>query len=132
MSAAKKVAQQFDELYESPPLEYRDLSTTELFDDIFGQCLDLYLLDKYTINAELPLPESMIAIKEAMGTPPPEAGFTLDGVVRILFSTGNEELKAYRLVWAALKAGHFIRIKTSQEIKPESVISDSKIEPEEF
>ena len=120
LSAAKEAAQMFDELYEAAPDQFAGLSTAEAFDDIVERHLDGALLEKYILNPEKPLAESMALIKEAIGEPQPVTGFALDGLARLLASLGKEDLVSYRLVWDALSGGFFVRVSTPRDMEQES------------
>jgi hypothetical protein len=128
LAAAREAGQLFDELYEAAPVEYRQLSTAETFDTIVEKHLDGYILERYILNPDNPLPESMSCLEEAIGQPPSVAGFVLDGLVRILVSCGKDELVSYRLVWEAFNRGCFVRVGTPRDMEQESVDLDWRTE----
>jgi hypothetical protein len=66
IQGANAVHDRFDSQYDDAPVEYRDEFTAALFDQMFEEHLDGYLLEEYQLNTDLDVPRDLQCVKQGV------------------------------------------------------------------
>ncbi|TFF94960.1 hypothetical protein EU546_04200 [Candidatus Thorarchaeota archaeon] len=126
IEGAKAVHERFDSQYEDAPIEFRDEFTAALFDQMFEEYLDGYLLEEYQINPDMDVPRDLQCIREGVEALESRY-FGLSRLARSMLSCGFNDTIIYRKIWDALERGLLIRTPSSKpdtgldwEIPPDS------------
>ncbi len=113
IEGAKAVHERFDNQFEETPVEFRDEFTAAIFDQMFEEYLDGYLLREYQINSDMDVPRNLRCVKEGVEALESRY-FKLSGLARAMSSCGFSDTMIYRKIWDALEFGLLIRTPSSK------------------
>ncbi len=113
IEGAKAVHERFDDQFEETPVEFRDEFTAAIFDQMFEEYLDGYLLQEYQINPDMDVPRNLRCVKEGVEALESRY-FKLSRLARSMSSCGFSDTTIYRKIWDALEYGLLIRTPSSE------------------
>ncbi len=115
VQCARAAHERFDELYSDAPVEFRDELTAQIFDQLYEQHLDGYLLEEYQFNSDMVGFDELKCVKDGAESLT-NRFFRLIRLARSMKSCGYSETIVYRKIWDALESGLLERVTSPRQM----------------
>ena len=105
----------FDGLFEDPQSTVLDPETLRMFDSLFFDLMDGFLLQNYRTRTEISVPREMKCLQASASRLPQDKGFKLDELAKGMASCGVEEAMAYKLIMDAIEKSLLVKTEGSKD-----------------